>query len=96
MTLEGSNGFETEFIRIRYWAAAKAAAGVAEERLEVSGPVTLAEVRRRVVEGRPALASVLAVCSVLVDDEPAGSRDPAEVGVAPGRSVEFLPPFAGG
>jgi plastocyanin len=42
------------------------------------------------------LAAVLGVCSVLVGDQPVGSRDPASVEVAPGGTVEFLPPFAGG
>jgi molybdopterin synthase sulfur carrier subunit len=42
------------------------------------------------------LAAVLAVCSVLVGDQPVGSRDPGSVEVRPGATVEFLPPFAGG
>ena len=89
---------ETKFIRVRYWAAAKAAAGTAEDDLPVNGPVTLAEVRRRAVELHPGtrLADVLAACSVLVGDQPVGSRPANEVEVAPGSSVEFLPPFAGG
>jgi molybdopterin converting factor small subunit len=91
---------ETQVIRVRYWAAARAAAGVAEESVEVDGPVTLAELRADVVRRHPAagarLADVLAVCSVLVGDMPVRSSDPAEVVVPVGASVEFLPPFAGG
>ena len=94
-------GSETD-VTVRYWASARAAAGVASEILQVTGDLTLADVTARVVarrEGAPGadrLARVLDVCSVLVGDAPAGTRDPAAVVVRPGDSVEFLPPFAGG
>lgn len=87
---------------VRYWASARAAAGVTSDRLQVTGDLTLAEVTNLVVaerEGSPAadrLARVLAVCSVLVGETPVGTRDHTEVVVRPGDSVEFLPPFAGG
>jgi molybdopterin converting factor small subunit len=85
-------------IRVRYWAAAKAAAGTAEDLLPVTGPLSLADVRRQAVALHPGtrLEQVLSACSVLVGDEPAGSRAPDEVLVEPGSNVEFLPPFAGG
>lgn len=85
-------------IRIRYWAAAKAAAGTPEDQLEVDGPLALDEVVRRVVALHPGtrLPDVLAVCSALVDDRPVKRLDPSTVLVEPGQSVEFLPPFAGG
>ena len=89
---------ETHVI-VHYWAAARAAAGVAEDRLPTDVPLSLADVRERALAQHPeaaGLAAVLAVCSVLVGDEPVGRRDPAEVMVRPGSSVEFLPPFAGG
>jgi molybdopterin converting factor small subunit len=83
---------------VRYWAAAKAAAGTAEDLLSVTGPLTLADVRRQAVALHPGtrLEQVLGLCSVLVGDEPAGSRAAEDVRVEPGASVEFLPPFAGG
>ena len=89
---------ETNIIRVRYWAAAKAAAGTSSDDLEVTGPATLAEVRRLAVALHPGtrLADVLQVCSTLVGEQPVGSSDPADVVVEPGSSVEFLPPFAGG
>jgi molybdopterin synthase sulfur carrier subunit len=88
----------TSPITVRYWAAARAAAGTDRDELAVDGPVTLSEVVRRVVAAHPEgrLAGVLEVCSVLVGDRPVKTRDPATVEVAPGDSVEFLPPFAGG
>jgi sulfur-carrier protein len=90
--------FETNIIRVRYWAAAKAAAGVDSDELPVSGPITLAQLRERAVELHPGtrLAQVLAACSTLVGDQPVGTADPTSVVIEPGSSVEFLPPFAGG
>ncbi len=86
-------------VHVRLWAAARAAAGVPEVDLEVPGPVTLGWLRDEVVRRHPAsdrLPQVLAVCSVLVGDRPVGTADPGSVEVAPGSTVEFLPPFAGG
>jgi molybdopterin synthase sulfur carrier subunit len=87
-------------VTLRYWAAARAAAGVPEEVVGVAGPVTLASLVSGAVARRGAgtgrLAGVLASCSVLVGDRPVGTRDPLEVLVDPGSTVEFLPPFAGG
>jgi molybdopterin synthase sulfur carrier subunit len=88
---------ETEVISVRLWAAAKAAAGVGGLELATTGPLTLDEVVERVLSGRPdRLAPVLKGCSVLVGDRPVSTRDPADVVVRPGDTVEFLPPFAGG
>ena len=88
----------TGVVHVHYWASAKAAAGVAGDDLAVDGPLTLAEVVRRAAALHPGtkLPDVLATCSALVGDRPAGGSDPAEVVVEPGQSVEFLPPFAGG
>lgn len=83
-------------VTVRYWAGARAAAGVAEDVFEVAGPTTLADVVRRVLAARPDAARVVGVCSVLVGDQPVGGRDPGDVIVEPGTTVELLPPFAGG
>lgn len=90
--------FETEIITVRYWAAAKAAAGVAEDAVPVDGPVTLGALLDAVRSRHPdpRFADVLGVCSMLVGEQPVGTRDPADVRVEPGQTVEFLPPFAGG
>jgi molybdopterin converting factor small subunit len=89
---------ETSPITVRYWASARAAAGVNADVLPVTGPLTLADVVRRAVELHPGsrLPRVLEACSVLVGDQPVGSREPDGVLVNPGQTVEFLPPFAGG
>jgi molybdopterin synthase sulfur carrier subunit len=84
-------------VSVRFWAAARAAAGVSGVDVPTDGPLTLAALVERLVEGRPErLGPVLAGCSVLLGDQPVATRDPAEVLVAPGDTVEFLPPFAGG
>ncbi|UMG91112.1 MoaD/ThiS family protein [Nocardioides sp. TF02-7] len=89
---------ETGVVRVRYWAAARAAAGTAEDVVEVTGPVTLSELRADVVRRHAGsrLEDVIKVCSVLVGDRPVSALDPAAVQVRPGDTVEFLPPFAGG
>ena len=86
-------------VTVHYWAAARAAAGVSEDRIATDGPLSLAEVRDRALALHPdaeTLQRVIASCSVLIGDVPLGRRDPAAVTVPPGASVEFLPPFAGG
>lgn len=79
---------------VRFWAAAKAAAGTADEPYDAA---TLAEVLAavRARHGEP-LAAVLDRCSFLVDDAPVGAREPAAVTLTEGGTVEVLPPFAGG
>jgi molybdopterin synthase sulfur carrier subunit len=84
---------------VRYWAAARAAAGVETDTVEVGEGTTLAAVLRTVVSlraDRPKLPDVIGVCSVLVGDRPVGAADPDDVPVRPGDTVELLPPFAGG
>jgi sulfur-carrier protein len=86
-------------ITVRYWAAARAAAGVASDVLPAGDMTTLADVLaavRTLHEDRPRLSDVVAVCSVLVGDKPVGSADPRDVVLAAGDTVELLPPFAGG
>jgi molybdopterin converting factor small subunit len=79
---------------IRYWAAARAAAGTENETFHAT---TLAEALDAARAGRgPEFARVLSVCSCLIDGDPVGLRDPASVELLDGATVEVLPPFAGG
>jgi len=83
-------------VTVRYWAAAKQAAGVAEETLDGS---TLADVLAAALArhpGEPSLKDVLARSSFLIDGEQAGARPPENVTMRDGAVVEVLPPFAGG
>lgn len=81
---------------IRYWAAARDAAGAAQEQYDAA---TLAELldHARARHGTDSrLAEVLSYCSFLVDGTPVGSRSPASVELSGEVTVEALPPFAGG
>lgn len=92
-------------VTVRYWAAAKQAAGVPEEKVSAG---TLAEALAAAIaaradapdtapgEGAEALRAVLARSSFLVDGEPAGKRPREAVPLADAAVVEVLPPFAGG
>ncbi|MFH9979949.1 MoaD/ThiS family protein [Streptomyces sp. NPDC017179] len=81
-------------VTVRYWAAAKAAAGVAEEPYEAE---TLAGVLDAVRGRHPGeLDRVLLRCSFLIDGDPVGKRAHETVRLTEGGTVEVLPPFAGG
>jgi molybdopterin converting factor small subunit len=78
-------------VTVRYFAGAKAAAGVAEEQVDAAD---VAELKAVLGERHgPALDKVLAVATLLVDG--LAAKDPATV-LPAGVTVEVLPPFAGG
>lgn len=81
---------------IRYWAAAKAAAGTAEEHYEAATLADALDGARERHTARPDFARVLLRCSFLVDGEPVGKRAHDAVRLSDGGTVEVLPPFAGG
>ncbi|MFG3046169.1 MoaD/ThiS family protein [Streptomyces sp. NPDC048241] len=81
---------------IRYWAAAKGAAGTAEEPYRAGTLAQALEQARSRHAHEPRFAQVLKVCSFLVDGDPVGVRDHASVALRDGATVEVLPPFAGG
>lgn len=75
---------------IRYWAGARAVAGVAEEPYDGR---TLGEVLDAARASRgPEFVRVLASCTFLVQ----GVRSAPETRLAAGDVIEVLPPFAGG
>ena len=90
----GERGFgpadATAGVTVRYWAGARAAAGVETE--TVPGAATVGELVDVLAAARPALGPVLAVASLLVDGRAGSGLDP----IPPGALVEVLPPFAGG
>lgn len=78
-------------VLVRYYAGARAAAGVTEE---PATPGTLAALRAELTSRHePRFATVLAACSFLVDGK--ATVDGATQ-VPTGATVEVLPPFAGG
>ena len=81
---------------IRYWAAARAAAGTPEEPYAATTLADALDAARERHALRPEFARVLLRCSFLVDGAPVGTRDHKTVQLAEGGTVEVLPPFAGG
>jgi molybdopterin converting factor small subunit len=83
-------------VTVRYWAAVRSAAGVAEEQVDASTLADLqAEILRRHRDS-DRFADLVSICSTLVGSVPVGAREPSEVQLSPGDTVELLPPFAGG
>jgi molybdopterin synthase sulfur carrier subunit len=82
-------------VTMRYWAAAKDAAGVAEHQLTAD---TLAAALSAAAEisGGAQLRTVLNRSSFLIDGNPVGRRAADSVVLADGNVIEVLPPFAGG
>lgn len=80
----------TATVTVRYWAGARAAAGVDSD--TVTGCATVGEAVAAVTRLRPALEPVTAVSSLLLEGVPA-DRDAA---LPAGAVLEVLPPFAGG
>jgi sulfur-carrier protein len=83
-------------VTVRYWAAAKQAAGVAEESLTAS---TLAEALAAATArraGTQEFESVLERSSFLVNGVQAGKPGHGTVPLDDGAVIEVLPPFAGG
>jgi sulfur-carrier protein len=89
-------------VTLRYWAAAKEAAGIAEETV-TAGTLAeaLAAARGHAGHGERAgqdsrLRAILARSSFLIDGMPAGTRAPESVVLGDAAVIEVLPPFAGG
>lgn len=80
-------------VTVRYFAAARAAAGSDSETVVLRPGTTLAQLVERLAVQGTRLATVLTRCSYLCDgiavrDETATLR--------PGNTIDVLPPFAGG
>ncbi|TFV56238.1 MoaD/ThiS family protein [Mycobacterium sp. PS03-16] len=80
-------------VTVRYFAAARAAAGTAEEELSVPAGTTVQDVLDRLSERDPELTRVMARCSYLCDG--IAVRD-TTIAVRNASTLDVLPPFAGG
>jgi sulfur-carrier protein len=81
-------------VTVRYYAAARAAAGVESERLDVPTGGTVGDVLAAIRARHGAeLARVLQRCSYLLDE--VAVRNPATP-LPEAATVDVLPPFAGG
>jgi sulfur-carrier protein len=88
-------------MNVRYFAAARAAAGVEEEKFDLPEGATVAELLEAVLAverpeppaGTPPLPRILSRSSFLLNE--VAVRDQSTV-VGPDDVVDVLPPFAGG
>ncbi|MEI2765282.1 MAG: MoaD/ThiS family protein [Dermatophilaceae bacterium] len=83
----GSPGTPT--VTVRYWAGARAAAGVDGEQVRAA---TVGQALAECLGRHAALAQVLAVATFLLD----GRAVPRSAALTDGSVLEVLPPFAGG
>jgi sulfur-carrier protein len=77
-------------VTVRYWAGARAVAGVDSDL--VTGCATVREAVAAVTALHPDLARVADVSTLLLDGRAATRDEP----LRPGALLEVLPPFAGG
>jgi sulfur-carrier protein len=81
-------------ITIRYFAGAKAAAGVGTEQVPLPSGATVDDVLREIsARHGAALTKVLAASSLLLDE--VAVRDRGQL-LPAGATLDVLPPFAGG
>ena len=88
-------------VTLRYWAAAKDAAGVAEDKVEAHTlaqalAAAIAAAAERPGDSARRLRQVMTRSSFLVDGQPAGTRPPSSIALYADAVIEVLPPFAGG
>jgi molybdopterin converting factor small subunit len=76
-------------VTVRYWAAARAAAGVEHD---LQSGATVGAVVDAAVRAHPGLERIAAVATFLVEGRAASRETPVD----PDATVEVLPPFAGG
>lgn len=81
-------------VTVRYFAGARAAAGVPHEDVELQAGATVADLVDLIAQRHgAALATVLAACSFLLDSIAVRDRTTP---LPPEAEVDVLPPFAGG
>ncbi|MDT7597859.1 MAG: sulfur-carrier protein [Pseudonocardiales bacterium] len=81
-------------VTVRYFAAARAAAGLPSERVDIGDDATVADALDAIAARHGmALHKVLGACSFLVDSIAVRDRD---MPLPPDAELDVLPPFAGG
>jgi len=81
-------------VTVRYFAGARAAAGIPSEDLDLADGATVADALELMAERHgEGLAKVLAACSFLLDSVTVRDRSTP---LPSGAELDVLPPFAGG
>jgi molybdopterin synthase sulfur carrier subunit len=80
-------------ITVRYFAAARAAAGRETEALDIADGASIDDLVSMLARRGPKLADVLARCSFLCDGVAVRDRTKS---LQTNQTVDVLPPFAGG
>lgn len=84
----------TTTVTVRYFAAARAAAGVETEPFELASSATVDDLLTAVRDAHgPELSRVLERCSFLLDEVAVRDRS---IPLGAGSALDVLPPFAGG
>ncbi|SDX04908.1 Molybdopterin converting factor, small subunit [Amycolatopsis xylanica] len=85
---------ETISVRVRYFASARAAAGVEEEKLQLAANTTVAGLKAELARLHPeGLPKILLAAGFLLDG--VAVRDVTRV-LEDSAEIDVLPPFAGG
>ncbi|BBX20273.1 molybdopterin synthase sulfur carrier subunit [Mycolicibacterium duvalii] len=80
-------------VTVRYFAAARAAAGTESEHVQVDSGSTMADLVAQLSARDERLGTVLRRCSYLLDGVAVRAMSTE---LAAGQTVDVLPPFAGG
>ena len=83
-------------VAIRFFAAARAAAGAESETVTLRPGATLADLVDGLAGRNPLLSSVLSRCSYLCDGVAVGEHMATARPLHSGQTIDVLPPFAGG
>lgn len=90
---QATNESDAIQVAVRYFAAARAAAGTESENVTLPAGTTVAELVDSLASRGVSLATVLNRCSFLCDGVAVRDRTTA---LPTGATVDILPPFSGG
>lgn len=83
-------------VSVRFFAAARAAAGAESETVDLPSGATLADLVGGLAARNPRLSTVLSRCSYLCDGVAVRDDVAAVRPLQCGQTIDVLPPFAGG
>jgi sulfur-carrier protein len=83
-------------VTIRYWAAAKHAAGITDESVNAQTLAEALDIARSRHSENSQFSDVLARSSFIIDEKPVGRHAADVVTLEDKAIIEVLPPFAGG